>query len=132
MFRKYALELWENIYAVVPDFNKVVLQIYWNHTSAWVFSCKFAGYLWNTFPLNSSGGLLLRVAVLKFVRDAKIVLQSTAHFFVVNFKSIFQCLKGMLKGKVRSFQKLKRTQVFDMLCYTKIFLLKNLFIYLFR
>ena len=26
-----------------------VLQIYWNHTSAWVFSCKFAVYFQNTF-----------------------------------------------------------------------------------
>ena len=26
------------------DFNKVVLQLYWNHTLAWVFSCAFASY----------------------------------------------------------------------------------------
>ena len=31
------------------DFNKVVLQSYWNQTSAWVFSCKFAVYFQNTF-----------------------------------------------------------------------------------
>ena len=31
------------------DFNKVVLHLYWNHTSAWVFSCKFAAYFQNTF-----------------------------------------------------------------------------------
>ena len=31
------------------DFNKVVLQLYWNHTSAWVFSCKFAAYFQNIF-----------------------------------------------------------------------------------
>ena len=24
-------------------------QLYWNHTSAWVFSCKFAAYFQNTF-----------------------------------------------------------------------------------
>ena len=24
------------------DFNKLALQFYWSHTSAWVFSCKFA------------------------------------------------------------------------------------------
>ena len=30
-------------------FNKVALQLYSNHTSAWVFSCKFAAYLQNTF-----------------------------------------------------------------------------------
>ena len=31
------------------DFNKVVLQLYWNHTSAWVFYCKFAAYFHNIF-----------------------------------------------------------------------------------
>ena len=31
------------------DFNKVAKQLYWNHTSAWVFSCKFAAYLQSTF-----------------------------------------------------------------------------------
>ena len=31
------------------DFNKVVLQRYWNRTSEWVFSCKFATYFQNTF-----------------------------------------------------------------------------------
>ena len=25
------------------------LQLYWNHTSAKVFSCKFAAYFWRTF-----------------------------------------------------------------------------------
>ena len=31
------------------DFNKVALQLYWNRTSAWVFSCKFAAYFENIF-----------------------------------------------------------------------------------
>ena len=26
------------------DFSKVAWQLYWNHTSAWVFYCKFAAY----------------------------------------------------------------------------------------
>ena len=30
------------------DFNKVALQLYWNHTLAWVFSYKFAAYFQNT------------------------------------------------------------------------------------
>ena len=30
------------------DFRKVVNQLYWNHTSAWLFSCKFAAYLQNS------------------------------------------------------------------------------------
>ena len=28
---------------------KFLKQLYWNHTSAWVFSCKFAAYFQNTF-----------------------------------------------------------------------------------
>ena len=40
------------------DFNKIALQPYWNHTSACVFSCKFAAYFQNTF---SSGRLLLSI-----------------------------------------------------------------------
>ena len=31
------------------DFNKVALQLYWNCTSTWVFSCKFAAYFQDTF-----------------------------------------------------------------------------------
>ena len=31
------------------DFNIVALQLYWNHTLAWVFSCTFAAYFQNTF-----------------------------------------------------------------------------------
>ena len=34
------------------DFNKAALQIYWNHTSAWVFSCKSAAYFQNTYFLE--------------------------------------------------------------------------------
>ena len=37
------------------DFNKVAkqLQLYWNRTSVWVFSCKFAAYFQNTFFLRT-------------------------------------------------------------------------------
>ena len=31
------------------NFNKVALQLYWNHTLAWVFSWKFAAYFRNIF-----------------------------------------------------------------------------------
>ena len=31
------------------DFNKVAKQLYWNHTSAGLFSCKFAAYFQNSF-----------------------------------------------------------------------------------
>ena len=31
------------------DFNKVAVQLYWNRTSALLFSCKFSAYFQNTF-----------------------------------------------------------------------------------
>ena len=48
VFWKYAANLQETL---MPkgDFNKNAKQLYWNHTSTWVFSCKFAAYFQNTF-----------------------------------------------------------------------------------
>ena len=31
------------------DFNKVAKELYWNLTSTWAFSCKYAAYFQNTF-----------------------------------------------------------------------------------
>ena len=49
----------QEIYRRTPmpkcDLNKVAKQLYWNRTSAWLFSCKFAAY----FPRINSGWLLL-------------------------------------------------------------------------
>ena len=68
VFRKRCSKNMQQIYrrTSMPkcDFNKVALQFYWNHTSAWVFSCKFAAYFQNNFfrtPFrkNTSGGLFL-------------------------------------------------------------------------
>ena len=42
------------------DFNKFALQLYWNRTSVWVFSCEFAAYFQNT-----SRWLLLTVSVVE-------------------------------------------------------------------
>ena len=33
----------------VISINKAVLQVYWNHSSAWVFSSKFAAYFQSAF-----------------------------------------------------------------------------------
>ena len=43
VFWKYAANLQENTHAYVSK------KLYWNHTSAWVLSCKFAAYFQNTF-----------------------------------------------------------------------------------
>ena len=53
VLKKRCSENKQQIYRRTPmpkcDFNKVALQLYWNRTSAWVFSCKFAAYFQNTF-----------------------------------------------------------------------------------
>ena len=42
------------------DFNKI-RQLYWNRTSAWLFSSKLAAYFRIPFPKNNSGRLLLNL-----------------------------------------------------------------------
>ena len=53
VLRRRCSENMQQIFSRIPmpkcDFRKVVKQFYWNHTSAWVFSCKFAAYFRNTF-----------------------------------------------------------------------------------
>ena len=53
VLRKRCSENMLQIYRRTPmwkfDFNKVGLQLCWNHTSAWVLSCKFTAYSQNTF-----------------------------------------------------------------------------------
>ena len=52
----------QQIYRRTPmpkcDFSKVPLQLYWNHTLKWVFSCKFVHIFRTPFPKNTSGRLL--------------------------------------------------------------------------
>ena len=53
VLKKRCSENKQQIYRRTPmpkcEFNKVAKQLYWNRTSAWVFSCKFAAYFQNTF-----------------------------------------------------------------------------------
>ena len=53
VLRKICSKNMQHIYRRTPkpkcDFNKVAKQLYWNCTSAWVLSCKFAAYFQNTF-----------------------------------------------------------------------------------
>ena len=56
ILKKRCSENMQQIYRRTPmlkcDFNKVAKQLYWNCTSARVFSCKFAAYFQNTFSLE--------------------------------------------------------------------------------
>ena len=53
VLRKRCFENMQQIYRRTPmssyNFNKVAKQLYWNRTSTWVFSCKFAAYFQNIF-----------------------------------------------------------------------------------
>ena len=53
VLRKRCSENMQQIYKRLPmpkcDFNKVALQLYWYHNSAWVFSCIFAACFQNSF-----------------------------------------------------------------------------------
>ena len=50
------------------DFNKVAKQPCWNHTSAWLFSCKFADIFRTLFYKITSGGLLLLIDPCRYIR----------------------------------------------------------------
>ena len=70
---KRCSENMQQIYRRIPkpkcDFNKVALQLYWNHSLAWVFSGIFAEYFQHTFfckhvwisasAINRSNSLLI-------------------------------------------------------------------------
>ena len=53
VLKKRCSENMQQIYRRTPmpkcDFNEVTKQLYWNHTSAWMFSFKFTAYFQNTF-----------------------------------------------------------------------------------
>ena len=53
VLKKTCSENMQQIYRRTPmlkcDFNQFAKQLYWNRTSAWVYSCKFAAYFQNTF-----------------------------------------------------------------------------------
>ena len=54
------------------NFNKVALQLFWNHTLAWVFSCTFDSYFQNTFFKSPSGWLLLTVGIRLNYSEARL------------------------------------------------------------
>ena len=65
VLRKRCSENMQHMYRRTPmsncDFNIVALQLYWNHTSEWLFSCKFAACFQNTFSKNIYGGVVLEI-----------------------------------------------------------------------
>ena len=71
-----------------PENTSGVMQLYWNHTSAWVFSCKFAAYFQNTFSwehlwvtASQSGTLVENGLIMRYGNGSKYFL----HFEVICF-----------------------------------------------
>ena len=68
-----------------------LLQRYWNHTSAWVFSYKFATYFQNTFFEEHISGRLLLV----FVTTPLCFLEKNTLFWknatIIYFKDVNEC-----------------------------------------
>ena len=63
------------------DFNKVAKQLYWNHTSAWVFSGKFVLVFRMPFYKNASGGLLLTEILLAKLNGDNLIPINSSRFF---------------------------------------------------
>ena len=62
------------------DFRKVVNQLYWNHTSAWVFSCKLLHICRTVTLTNTYGEMLLQIFI-----------QHACHIFQYKFVSNLRC-----------------------------------------
>ena len=77
------------------------MQIYWNRTLAWVFSCKFAAFSEHLFLKNTPGGLLLLSAMeddmTKFWRDFNTKLCLLQFLEVEIFWHFGNCIWNFLK-----------------------------------
>ena len=87
------------------DFNKVALQLYWNHTSAWVSPVNLLYIFRTRFPKNTSGQLLL------IYRD------SFKQVFLFLFKQVF-----LFSISVVDFEQVKVSldEVIIIFCYKVI------------
>ena len=86
VLKKRCSENIQQIYARTPmlkcDFNKVAKQLYWNHTSAWVLSCKFVAYFQITFSYKYTSGGLLLYFTIGFLRLTFIFYQRSLAFLL--------------------------------------------------
>ena len=63
------------------DFNKIALQLYWNHTSALVFFCKLLHVFRTHFPKNISGGFFWIEVYSEPSRTSKLTTSSRELFW---------------------------------------------------
>ena len=104
------------------DFNKIAKELYWNHTSEWVFSCKFAEYFQNTFSKEHPWR-----AASQFWGFSMLMLQSKSLFSLYS-RQIYSncrssrpevfCKKAVLRNFTKFFGKhLCRSLFFNNLFY---------------
>ena len=94
VLRKRSLENMRLIHRKTPtpkcDFNEAALQLYWNHTSVWMFSCKLAAYFHSTFSKNTPVWLLLnaryvwRYTHFLYWQNTEIYVLYTMYFLVLS------------------------------------------------
>ena len=63
------------------------MQLYWNHTSAWVISSKFAAFLQNTFSEEHHGGLPLDIYTIIRNTQFLIIHSYTKNLIIIPFIS---------------------------------------------
>ena len=80
------------------DFTKVALQLQWNSTSVWTFSCKLLHIFRTSFPKNTFAGLLLYTASLYSIEEISTSLQhsNTAE----RWEKTFTCAYLFVKEKL--------------------------------
>ena len=78
------------------------LQLHWNHTSAWVFSCKFAAHFKTPFPKNTSEWLPVDFWLLQWLAPAKFF----CWFYLHVFKNKIFCEKKIITMIVQYLSRL--------------------------
>ena len=73
------------------------LQLYWNHTSGWVFSCKFAANFQNIFLQRHLWWTASKVSLRRFILDFRNYVSYNAS---VSISSDSQCIKIRLQKRI--------------------------------
>ena len=83
---------------------------YWNHTSAWVFSCKFAAYFQNTFFLEhlwtAASGYINCNNTWEYLGETKLICWSTGLTYPILSKNKKIILQNF--GQLTFFLKKKK------------------------
>ena len=100
--------------------SRGALQLYWNHTLAWVLSCKFLYISRTAFPKSTSWGLLLNFHSLCDCAQIKSKVDLKSHFHLP--KNCFICFsKSPLKMMKNTFYFILQTlfvlKIFKFLSY---------------